>query len=209
MIDHAIVYIVDDDAQARKSVQTLTDSMGVKTKSFASAEEFLQHYDGHRPGCLVVDVRMIGMSGLELQEKLNEMNHSLSIVVLTAFATTPITVRAMRNGAVTLLEKPCDEDQLWDAIRAALAADLRNSTEQQRVDDARQRIAALTPKESEVLECMVAGDANKVAAGKLGISVRTVEIHRRHVFEKLRAKSLPELVRLALLAAPKASRTDS
>ena len=122
LTDKAIVYVVDDDQQSRKAVLTLVNTMGIQVESFSSAEEFLSSYDNRRPACLVTDVRMLGMSGLELQERLNELGISISVVVLTAFATTPTTVRAMRNGALTLMEKPCDDDVLWDAIRTGLAA---------------------------------------------------------------------------------------
>jgi len=192
------VYVVDDDQQASKAVLTLVQTMGMPAESFASAEEFLAAYDGHRPACLVTDVRMLGMSGLELQEQLNELGISISVVVLTAFASTPTTVRAMRNGALTLMEKPCDDDLLWEAIRTGIAADQQNCELDQRRVVIKQRIDSLTRKEREVLEYIVAGHANKVIAGKLDVSVRTVENHRQKIFHKMKADSLAELVRMAL-----------
>jgi len=194
------IYVVDDDQQSRKAVLTLVQAMGVPAESFASAEEFLKDYDGHRPACLVTDVRMLGMSGLELQERLNELGITMSVVVLTAFASTHTTVRAMRNGALTLMEKPCDDDELWDAIRLGLSTDLLNWEADRKRSELQQRIDALTPKERQVLDCIVAGDANKVVARKLDVSVRTIENHRHKIFQKMAADSLAELVRMALTA---------
>ncbi len=200
MMTEAMIYVVDDDQQARKAVQTLVRAMGVQAEGFESAEEFLSGYDGHRPACLVTDVRMLGMSGLELQERLNQMGVTMSVVVLTAFASTPTTVRAMRNGALTLMEKPCDDDELWDAIRTGLAADVHNYEQERRRASILQKLELLTPKERQVLTYIVAGDANKVVARKLDVSIRTVENHRHKIFHKMNADSLAELVRIALAA---------
>jgi len=194
----SMVYVVDDDQQACKAVLTLVQTMGLPAESFASAEEFLETYNGHRPACLVTDVRMLGMSGLELQERLQELGITISVVILTAFATTTTTVRAMRNGALTLMEKPCDDDLLWEAIRAGLASDQQNWEQELRQSGLQQRLDLLTPKEREVLELIVAGDANKMIASKLDVSVRTVENHRQKIFQKMQAQSLAELVRMAL-----------
>jgi FixJ family two-component response regulator len=141
---------------------------------------------------------MLGMSGLELQERLVELGHSMSVIVLTAFATTPTTVRAMRNGALTLMEKPCNDDELWDAVRRGLATDRENYDLEQQRSTLKQRLEELTPKEREVLDLMIAGDANKVIARKLDCSIRTVENHRQKVFQKMSADSLAELVRMAV-----------
>jgi len=206
--DDAKIYVVDDDQQSRKAVLTLLQAMGVPVESFASAEQFLEAYDGHRPACLLTDVRMLGMSGLELQERLNELGITMSVVVLTAFASTHTTVRAMRNGALTLMEKPCDDDELWDAIRMGLATDLKNWVADKKRAEMQQRIDSLTSKERQVLDYIVAGDANKVVARKLDVSVRTIENHRHKIFQKMRADSLAELVRMAL-AAGSADRSDS
>lgn len=198
MTDRPVVHVVDDDAQARKAVMTLIEAMAVETRGHASAEEFLAAYDGQRPACLVTDVRMIGMSGLELQEELIRRDVKLSVVVLTAYATTPSTVRAMRNGALTLLEKPCRDDELWEAIRNGLAADRAAYIEEQQRSDLRRRYEGLTSKEREVLACISNGDANKIVAKKLNVSVRTVELHRAGVFQKMGADSLAELVRMVV-----------
>jgi two-component system response regulator FixJ len=194
----AVVFIVDDDEQVRKAVKALVEAMGVTSESYPSAEEFLRAYDGRRPACLVTDVRMLGMSGLELQERMIEQGLSMSVIVLTAFATTPTTVRAMRNGALTLMEKPCNDDELWDAIRRGLANDSENFELEQQRSNLKLRLESLTPKEREVLDLMISGDANKVIARKLDCSIRTVENHRQKVFQKMEADSLAELVRMAV-----------
>jgi two-component system response regulator FixJ len=196
--DDAVVFIVDDDEQVRKAVKALVEAMGVTSETYSSAEEFLRAYDGRRPACLVTDVRMLGMSGLELQERMIEQGLSMSVIVLTAFATTPTTVRAMRNGALTLMEKPCNDDELWDAIRRGLANDLENFQLEQQRSNLKLRLESLTPKEREVLDLMISGDANKVIARKLDCSIRTVENHRQKVFQKMEADSLAELVRMAV-----------
>lgn len=198
MNDHPAVYVVDDDAQARKAVTTLVEAMGVETIGFNSAEEFLQAYDGRRPACLITDVRMIGMSGLELQEELLKRGVDISVVVLTGFATTPGTVRAMRNGALTLLEKPCRDDELWDAIRNGLAADREAMAAKVEIDEFRRRYSSLTVKERDVLSLVAAGEANKVIARRMSVSLRTVELHRQSVFQKMGADSLAELVRMVV-----------
>lgn len=196
--EEAIVYIVDDDEQVRKALVALVQAMGVASQAYASAEEFLQSFTGRRPACLVTDVRMLGMSGLELQERLLQLGVSMSVIVLTAFATTPTTVRAMRNGALTLMEKPSNDEELWNAIRGGLASDRKNYELELQRSALNERLASLTPKEREVLHLMIAGDANKVIARKLDCSIRTIENHRQKVFHKMEAESLAELVRMAV-----------
>lgn len=192
------VFVVDDDDQARNSVCALVRSMGLKATPFSSAEEFLDFYVKGQPGCLVTDVRMIGMSGIELQEQLNEMGALLPVVVMTAYARTPLTVRAMRAGAVTMLDKPYDDDNLWDAIRKALAVDASQRAVREHREEIRGRVALLTPNEREVMDLIVSGKANKVIARQLDVSIRTVENRRRMVFEKMGAESVAELVRLVI-----------
>jgi FixJ family two-component response regulator len=194
------IFVVDDDEQARTSVCALVRSMGLPAEAFSSAEEFLASYREPRPGCLVVDVRMLGMSGLELQEELNRRNVLLPVIVLTAYARTPVTVRAMKAGAVTLLEKPYQDDDLWDAIRKALAHDAARRSEHERRQQIRRRAARLTPAEREVMALIVQGKPNKAIASQLDVSVRTVENRRREVFTKMEAESVADLVRLAIEA---------
>jgi len=198
MIASGFVHIVDDDEQALKAVKALMDSMGLESCCYSSAETFLKSFDGRRPACLVTDVRMLGMSGLELQERLNQLGVSISVVVLTAFASTHIAVQAMRNGALTLMEKPCDDNELWNAVREGLNADRERCELERQRDAIADRLATLTPKERQVFDLIVAGDANKVAARKLGVSIRTVEVHRSKVFEKMEADSVAALVRMAM-----------
>ncbi|MHC4403772.1 MAG: response regulator transcription factor, partial [Planctomycetota bacterium] len=165
-----------------------------------SAEAFLDAYVEGRPGCLVTDVRMLGMSGLELQEELNRRNIQLPVIVLTAYPRTPLTVRAIQAGAVTLLEKPYEDDNLWDAIRKALARDAATRPEHERRREIRRRASLLGPAEHEVMQRIVRGKPNKAIARQLDVSVRTVENRRREVFRKMRADSVAQLVRLVIEA---------
>jgi FixJ family two-component response regulator len=199
MTECPAIYIVDDDAPARKAVATLIEAMGVPTFSYESAEGFLKSYDGRRPACLITDIRMPGMSGLDLQDELARRGTVLPIIVLTGYASTPSTVRAMRNGALTLLEKPCRDDELWDAIREGLAADRKAIALARSRVEIRERFERLSAKERDVLAHICAGDANKVVARKLSVSLRTVELHRQSVFFKMDANSLAELVRMVVL----------
>jgi two-component system response regulator FixJ len=194
------VFVVDDDSEAREAVCALVRSLGVRAESFASAEEFLDLYVEERPGCLVTDVRMLGMSGLELQEELKRRDILLPVVVLTAYAKTPLTVRAIKAGAVTVLEKPCEDDDLWDAIRKALAEDAAARADHDTRQDIRNRIAELSPEERQVMDMMVQGKPNKIISGQLDIAVRTVEKRRRAVFNKTSTDSVAELVRLVINA---------
>jgi len=194
------VYVVDDDRDSRMSVCALVRSMGIQAESFSSAEEFLASYRKGQPGCLVTDVRMLGMSGLELQEKLLELNMPLPVVVLTAFASTPMTVQAMKLGAVTLLEKPAEENRLWESIRDALAQDTATRSRVETRDECRRRLDTLTPAEREVMDFVVEGVANKVIAKRLGKSLRTVEARRGEIFRKTQVDSVAQLVRLVMIA---------
>lgn len=194
------VFVVDDDELARKSVCALVRSMGVRAAAFASAEEFLASGVAGQPGCLVTDIRMRGMSGLELQEELRSRNISLPVIVLTAHARTPLTVRAIKAGAVTLLDKPYESEDLWDAIRGALAVDAADRAKHERLHALRARLEQLTPSERAVLDMVVAGKPNKTIAQRLDVSVRTVENRRREVLQKLQADSVAELVRMVIEA---------
>ena len=198
MINQDTVYIVDDDDASREAVESLVGEMNVASKSYGSAEEFLEDYQGQRPGCLVTDVRMLRMSGLELQEELQRRGCTLAVVVLTGFAETPLVVRAIQNGAITLLEKPCSNYELWDAIRAGLGTDAENYRLEKRRKTLKNRITQLTPAEKEVLDLMVAGLPNKAIASQLDVSTRTVEVRRQHVFTKLESHSVAEVVRLVV-----------
>jgi FixJ family two-component response regulator len=149
-------------------------------------------------GCLVTDVRMLGISGIELQEQLQQRGIKIPVIVLTAFARTSLTVRAMQNGAVTMLDKPYDDDDLWDAIREGLKRDAEQRAAASIQQSVRKRLDSLTPSERQVLDLVVAGLPNKVIAGRLDVSVRTVENRRREIFSKMQADSVADLVRLAV-----------
>ncbi len=194
------IFVVDDDDLMRTSVCALARSMGIPAESFRSAEEFLDQCSDDRPGCLVTDVRMLGMSGLELQERLRERGVRLPVIVMTAYAETRLTVRALRAGALTLLEKPFEENELWDAIREALAKDAAYRVAHQRHREVRRRVERLTPTQRKVMDLIVAGKSNKWIANELDMGTRTVESRRREVFERMEAESVAELVRLALEA---------
>jgi two-component system, LuxR family, response regulator FixJ len=196
MYHEPTVFVVDNDEPSRKSVCALVSSMGVRVEAFASAEEFLDSYTEPRPGCLVTDYCMRGMNGLELQEELARRRLSLPFIVLTAYAHTSLTVRAMQTGAVTLLDKPYAHDDLWEAIRKALADCAAQQGRRQRRRELRERLTRLTTGESRVLDLLVQGKANKQIAKELNVSVRTVESRRREILVKMEADSLPELFRL-------------
>ncbi len=196
MSDKPTVFVVDDDEQARKSVCALARSMGVSAEAFASAEEFLAQYTPDRPGCLVTDYRMLGKNGLELHDELVRRRIFLPFIVLTAHARTAITVRAMQAGAVTLLDKPYADDDLWDSIGRALAEQAARQTAETKRCALRERLARLTPAERRVLVLLAEGTPNKQIAYELQVSVRTVENRRREILEKMEAGSLVELIRL-------------
>ncbi len=194
----ATVYVVDDDPAARESVSALVTAAGLRVQSFSSAEAFLQDHRPENPGCLVTDLRMLGMSGLELLEKLQQSDSPLPVILMSAFADVPVAVRAMQAGAVTLLEKPCRNDQLIQAIHKALARDVEQRQSRTRRQEIEQRLATLTQEEYEVMQRMIAGKLNKVVASELLISLRTVETRRHKVLEKMQAESLAELVRMVV-----------
>jgi two-component system response regulator FixJ len=198
MLRDATVFVVDDDDQARESVCALIRSMGLEAESFPSGEAFLGAYTQDRPGCLVTDLRMLGMSGLELQDALIEHGFTLPVIVITAHPRTSLTVRAMRRGAITLLEKPYEDNELWDAIREGIERDATQHTEETQRQDVLRKLNSLTGKERVVMDMIVEGLANKVIARKLDVSIRTVESRRHDVFEKMQADSLAELVRMAV-----------
>ena len=194
-----IVYIVDDDPAMRSSLRWLIESVGLTVRTCASAQEFLRTYQGD-PGCLVLDVRMPGMSGLDLQAELAARRIEIPVLIITGYAEVALAVRAMKGGAFDFIEKPFSDQALLDRIRAAVALD----EESRRHRAARQEVAArlrlLTARERDVLTRVVTGKSNKVIAAELQLSTKTVEVHRAHVMEKLKADSLADLIRLSLLA---------
>jgi FixJ family two-component response regulator len=192
------VFIVDDDEAIRDSLHMLMSSVGLESACYASAQEFLTDYDPDHPGCLVLDVRMPGMSGIDLQERLVAMQSILPIVFITGHGEVTMAVHAMRAGAVDFLQKPFSEQALLDRIHQAIEQDANGRALLGRRDAIVERIASLTPRERQVMEMVVDGVANKVIAIDLGVSERTVEIHRARVMKKMGAESLPHLVRMAI-----------
>ncbi len=196
-IEDAVVYVVDDDEAVRDSLSVLLRSVGYQAQTFESAVEFLESFDADQHGCLVADIRMPGMSGLDLQAALNKDGSELPIIFITGHGDVPMAVDAMKSGALDFIQKPFRDQDLLDRINQALQADSerRQSCEERSV--VRARLAALTPREREVMDRVVKGQANKVIALDLGVSQRTVEIHRARVMQKMHARSLAELVTLA------------
>lgn len=194
------VFLVDDAAAVRETLAKLIEMSGLAVETYASAEAFLESYDPGRPGCLVLDLKMPGMSGIELQAELGRRGIGLPIIFLTAFGDIPTTVRAIQAGAVDFLTKPVQAKPFLERIQAALAQDIHRYERAQAAMDAASRLDRLSPREQEVAALLVAGHANKEIARKLGISHRTVEMHRARIMDKTRAANLIQLARL--LEAP-------
>lgn len=196
------VFVVDDDPGVRKGLGLLLDSVGLNVESFASAAEFLNSYERSRPGCLVLNVRMPGMGGLQLQETLASAGVQIPIIFITGHGDVPMAVKALHAGAVDFLEKPFPDQALLDRIHQAIGRDQAAREAQTQLAAVRSRLALLTERERQVMRLVVEGKANKVIATELGLSPKTVEVHRAHMMEKMRAQSVAELVRLAMLVAP-------
>jgi FixJ family two-component response regulator len=194
------VFVIDDDEAARLSVCALATSMHVPAEAFASVEDFLASFDPTRPGCIVADVRMPGASGVDLLEMLAERGAHIPVIVVTAFASTPLTVKAMKGGAVTFLEKPCSNHELWDAIREALARDTSARAAEESHREIQSRLARLTSEEQQVLGMLVEGKPNKLIAKQLDVSLRTIESRRHNIFSKTKTSTVAELVRLVIQA---------
>ena len=190
------VFVVDDYAPGRRSISRLLRAAGFAVTAFASAEEFLAQYDPETPGCLVLDLAMPAVSGLELQGMLADRGSLLPIIFLTAHGDIPKSVQAMKRGATDFLTKPVNDEDLLAAVRAAIEKHRALRRDQAELSEIRARLATLTPREREVLEYVVAGKLNKQIAGDLGTVEQTVKIHRAHVMQKMRVQSVAELVRL-------------
>ena len=199
--DHmSTVFIVDDDAAIRRSLRFLLESSGLSVETYGTAEAFLDRYDPGRPGCLILDVRMPGMSGLHLQEELCARGAILPIIIITGYGEVPMAVRALQKGACDFIEKPFSDQVLLESVRNALARNLEQRRRQAERHAALALLSRLTERERAVLGGVIAGKPNKVIAHDLGLQVKTVEAHRARVMKKLDAGSLAEVLRLTLLA---------
>jgi FixJ family two-component response regulator len=192
------IFVVDDDYGVRSSIRVLMKSIGLPAAPYGSAKEFLAAYQPSQPGCLILDIRMPGMSGLELQEELNSRGAVLPVIFITGHGDIPMAVDAMRQGAFDFLQKPFRDQDLIDRVQQALARDQETREALKEHEGIRARIATLTPREHDVLGLLTQGNANKSMAQDLGLSQRTVEIHRAHVMEKMGARSVAQLVRMVM-----------
>jgi len=201
------VFIVDDDPSVRRSLSRLVRSVGLAAEGFSSAREFLERARLRNPGCLILDVRLPGLSGLDLQKELAAVGNSLPIVFISGHGSIPMSVQAMKAGAVDFLEKPFNDQDLLDAIHAAIERDRRTCRERAERFKVQQRIETLTPREREVFLLVVTGKLNKQIGAELGTTEKTVKVHRARVMKKMHADSLAERVRLAERAGLASTRT--
>ena len=193
------VVVVDDDAAVRQGLRFMLRAAGYSVEAFPSARALLEHYDPRRGGCLLLDVQMPQMTGLELQQQLNVRGWRIPVIFITGHGTVPMAIAAMKAGAFDFIEKPLREDALLESIERALHWNDRTYEERLERATLQARVALLTPREREVFELVAAGEPNKVIARLLGISFRTVELHRAHIIEKLQARSLSDLIRMGII----------
>jgi RNA polymerase sigma factor (sigma-70 family) len=193
----SIVFVVDDDASVRNALKSLIRSVGLQVELFGSAQEFLQSKRPNAPSCLILDIRLPGISGLDFQRKLTETNNPIPIIFITGHGDIPMSVRAMKGGAVEFLTKPFRDQDLLDAIHVALERDRARRQREDEIATLKDRFEWLTPREREVLPLVVSGLPNKQIAAEIGTSETTVKVHRGQLMRKMGADSLPELVRMA------------
>lgn len=193
-----ITYVIDDDKAVRESLRWLIESVGLPVETYGSARDFLNSFHNDRPGCIVLDVRMPEISGLELQEHLNTHHIETPIIIITGHGDVPMAVRALKNGAVDFIEKPFNDQALLDRIQHALQQDAENRGRQAALGEAKEGLAHLTKREHEVLDRVIAGESSKRIAADLGLSTKTVEAHRAKIMQKLHVKSVAELVRVTV-----------
>jgi FixJ family two-component response regulator len=195
--ERAVVFVIDDDPSMRLALEDLVRSVGLEVRTFAAPQEFLQSKPSDAPGCLVLDVRLPGMSGLTFHKELAKEDLALPVIFITGHGDIPMSVRAMKAGAVEFLTKPFHDQDLLDAIHAAIERDRKRRRESVRVAELRERFATLTERERQIMTLVVIGRANKQIAAELALSEMTVKVHRGQVMRKMHARSLPELVRMA------------
>lgn len=199
--EDVLVFVVDDDEAVRNSVGMLLRAEGIKTEIFSSAEQFLESYDSKRPGCLLLDVRMPGMSGLELQQRLSLHALRIPIIFMTGHGDITMAVHAMKGGAIDFVEKPFDYEKLLNSVRECISRCVACMDDKNRNAGKCAKLSGLTPREQEIAALLIEGLLNKQIAARLEISVRTVEHHRASIMKKLRIRSLPELVHMALASS--------
>jgi FixJ family two-component response regulator len=203
--DKAIVHIVDDDASMRGALEDLFDSVGLGTQTYAAARDFLAASLAHKPGCIVIDIRLPDMSGLDFQAHLTQIGVRLPVVMMTGYGDIPMSVRAMKRGAVDFLAKPFKDQEMLDAVMTAIERDRQRRTADGKVEQIGQRFETLSAREQQVMLLVTAGKMNKQVAGDLGISEITVKIHRGAAMRKMGAPTLADLVRMAEVINPKRS----
>lgn len=202
-----IVFIIDDDISVREGISDLLRSVGLGVQTFASTQEFVNSKRPDAPGCIILDVRLPGRSGLELQQSLGQLGIRLPVIFISAHGDIPISVRAMKSGAMEFLTKPIHEQELLDAVQAGIERDRANRQDNALATELRARFDSLTSREREIMSLVVSGNLNKQIGFQTGLSEMTVKVHRSHVMQKMQAKSLVDLVRMADklgVSAPKA-----
>ena len=199
----AVVHVVDDDAALRGALESLFDSVGLDTRTYGAARDFLDASLADEPGCILIDIRLPDMSGLEFQAQLARMGVRLPVIMMTGYGDIPMTVRAMKRGAVDFLPKPFRDQDMLDAVMVAIERDRQRRTADDNASQVRQRFGTLTPREQQVMMLVTTGKMNKQVAGELGVSEITAKIHRGAAMRKMGARTLADLVRMADVVKPK------
>lgn len=206
MSSEPTAFVVDDDKSVRTGIGILLKSVSIKVEAYASGVEFLESYDPFRPGCLIMDVRMPEISGLELQKKLNMLDYTIPIIIISGYGNIPLSVQAMELGAVTFLEKPLEEQALLESVQKAFSKDAQARKEWTEQVAIKERLGRLSQREREVLNLVVVGKSNKMIADELEISEKTIDFHRANMKKKLDVDSVAELVRIVAASKPKHSQ---
>jgi FixJ family two-component response regulator len=202
--NRAVVHVVDDDAALRGALESLFESVGLDTRTYGAARDFLDASLADQPGCIVIDIRLPDMSGLEFQAQLTQLGVRLPVIMMTGYGDIPMTVRAMKRGAMDFLSKPFRDQDMLDAVMAAIERDRQRRTADDDASQVRQRFGTLTPREQQVMMLVTTGKMNKQVAGELGVSEITVKLHRGAAMRKMDARTLADLVRMAEVVKPKA-----